>query len=174
MAFTFLAVLGFAPFPLIGYHLATENVVSDATVPLIFAFAMAVDALVALAVGRIYDRRGLQVLVAVPLATVAVLLAFTNVAWMVWVGVGIWGGVMGLQESTLRAAVADMIPSHRRGAAYGVFNVLYGFALLAGATAMGALYGASAGLLVCFVVLIELLAGIAGILMLRSTAEVTN
>jgi MFS family permease len=169
MAFTFLAVLGFAPFPLIGYHLANQNVVSDATVPLIFALAMAVDALVALVAGRIYDRRGLQVLVVVPLATVAVLLAFTDIPWVVWIGAGVWGGVMGLQESTLRAAVADMIPSHKRGMAYGVFNGLYGFALLAGATAMGALYGASTGLLIAFVVAVEVLAAVAGLFMLRAS-----
>lgn len=168
MAFTFLAVLGFAPFPLIGYHLASANVVSDATVPLIFAFAMAVDALVALVAGRIYDRRGLRVLIVVPLATVAVLLAFTDTPWLVWAGAGIWGGVMGLQEATLRAAVADMIPGHRRGTAYGVFNGFYGLALLAGSTAMGALYGASTALLVAFVVAAELLAGVAGVAMLRA------
>lgn len=169
MAFTFLAVLGFAPFPLIGYHLASQHIVSDATVPLIFALAMAVDALVALVAGRVYDRRGLQVLTVVPLATVAVLLAFADVPWVVWVGAGVWGGVMGLQESTLRAAVADMIPSQRRGMAYGIFNALYGFALLAGATAMGALYGASTGLLVLFVVAVETVAAAALIVMLRST-----
>jgi MFS family permease len=167
MAFTFLAVLGFAPFPLIGYHLATQNVVSDATVPLIFAFAMAVDASVALVAGRIYDRRGLQVLIVVPLATAIVLLAFTNTPWLVWMGAGVWGGVMGLQESTLRAAVADMIPGHERGMAYGVFNGLYGFALLTGSTAMGALYGASVGLLAGFVVAVEVLACGASFLMLR-------
>jgi MFS family permease len=166
MVFTFLAVLGFAPFPLIGYHLSSAGVVSDATVPLIFAFAMAVDALVALVAGRIYDRRGLRVLIVVPVATAAVLLAFTDTPWLVWAGAGIWGGVMGLQESTLRAAVADMIPGHRRGMAYGVFNGLYGFALLAGSTAMGVLYGVSVGLLVGFVVAIELLACGAGIFML--------
>jgi MFS family permease len=170
MAFTFLAVLGFAPFPLIGYHLSTENVVSDATVPLIFAFAMAVDALVALVAGRIYDRRGLVVLIVVPAATAVVLLAFTNTPWLVWVGAGVWGGVMGLQESTLRAAVADMIPGDKRGMAYGVFNGLYGFALLAGSTAMGALYGASVGLLVGFVVAIEILAFGAGVFMLRAAS----
>ncbi len=167
MIFTFLAVLGFAPFPLIGYHLASQSIVSDATVPLIFAFAMAVDALVALVAGRIYDRRGLQVLIAVPAATAAVLLAFTDTAWLVWVGAGIWGGVMGLQEATLRAAVADMIPGHKRGMAYGVFNGFYGLALLAGSTAMGALYGSSTGALVVFVVIVEMLAAGAGITTVR-------
>jgi MFS family permease len=168
MAFTFLAVLGFAPFPLIGYHLVTQDVVADSTVPLLFALAMAVDAGAALLGGRIYDRRGLWVLAAVPAATAAVLLSFTTTPGLVWVGVAIWGGVMGLQESTLRAAVGDMIPGHRRGAAYGVFNGLYGFGLLGGSVAMGALYGISVGWLVAFVAVVELLAAVASIWMLRA------
>ncbi|MGE5748305.1 MAG: MFS transporter [Solirubrobacterales bacterium] len=168
LAFTSLAVLGFAPFPLIGYHLVTQNVVADSTVPLIFAFAMAVDALMALVAGRIYDRRGLLVLLVVPLATVGVLLAFTQSPLLVWAGAGIWGSVIGLQESTLRAAVGDMIPGHGRGMAYGVFNGLYGFALLAGAAAMGALYGVSVGWLVAFVAAIELLAAVAFLPLVRS------
>lgn len=170
MLFTFLAVLGFAPFPLIAYHLTTSHVVSEAAVPLIFAFAMAVDALVALVAGRIYDRRGLVVLAVVPLATAAVLLAFTSTPWLVWIGAGLWGGVMGLQESTLRAAVADMIPGDKRGMAYGIFNGLYGFALLAGSAAMGALYGASIGALVVFVIGAELVAALAAIWMLRQSS----
>lgn len=76
---------------------------------------------------------------------------------------------MGLQESTLRAAVADMIPSHKCGVAYGIFNGLYGFALLAGAAVMGVLYGVSVGLLVAFVVAIEVLAAFAGAFMLRAS-----
>jgi MFS family permease len=170
MGFTFLAVLGFAPFPLIGYHLVTQNVVADSTVPLLFALAMAVDAGVAVLAGRIYDRRGLWVVAIVPAATAAVLLAFTDTPTLVWIGVAIWGGVMGLQESTLRAAVGDMIPGHRRGTAYGIFNGLYGFALLAGSTAMGALYGLSVSWLAAFVASTELLAAGASAWMLRAAA----
>jgi predicted MFS family arabinose efflux permease len=106
----------------------------------------------------------------VPAATAAALLVFTNTAWLVWIGAGVWGSVMGLQESTLRAAVADMIPGHKRGMAYGVFNGLYGFALLAGSTAMGVLYGESIGLLVGLVVAIEALAFGAGVSMIRATS----
>ncbi|MGE5858858.1 MAG: MFS transporter, partial [Solirubrobacterales bacterium] len=54
------------------------------------------------------------------------------------------------------------------GMAYGVFNGLYGFALLAGAAAMGALYGVSVGWLVAFVAAIELLAAVAFLPLVRS------
>jgi MFS family permease len=125
---------------------------------------------VAVLAGRIYDRRGLWVVAIVPAATAAVLLAFTDTPTLVWIGVAICGGVMGLQESTLRAAVGDMIPGHRRGTAYGIFNGLYGFALLAGSTAMGALYGLSVSWLAAFVASTELLAAGASAWMLRAAA----
>jgi MFS family permease len=171
MIFMFWAVLGFAPFPLIGYHLATNDVVGDSTVPLIFALAMAVDAIVALLAGRIYDKRGLRVLVVIPAASVLILLAFTNVVWLVWVGAAAWGAVIGLQESTLRAAVGDMVPGDKRGTAYGLFNALYGVALLVGATAMGALYGLATGWLVAFVVAIEIAAALAAWALIVSVAR---
>lgn len=158
LTFTFLAVLGFAPFPVISYHLVTDGVLDQATIPLLFAFAMGVDAVVALVAGRAYDRRGLVILAGVPLATVAVLLAFTRAPGLVWLGVAAWGGVMGLQESTLRAAVGDLIAAGRRATAYGVFNGLYGLGLLIGATAIGALYGESVGAVAVFVIAAELLA----------------
>jgi hypothetical protein len=129
---------------------------------------MAVDALVAVLAGRVYDRRGLRVLSVVPLATVGVLLAFSDSVPLVWLGAGVWGGVMGLQESTLRAAVGDMIPGHGRGMAYGVFNGLYGFALLAGSVAMGALYGVSIGWLVGFIAAVELVAALSFVPLTRS------
>lgn len=42
--------------------------------------------------------------------------------------------------------------------AYGIFNGFYGFALLAGSTAMGALYGSPTSALVVIVVAVEILA----------------
>ncbi len=50
---------------------------------------------------------------------------------------------MGVHESTLRAAVADLVPASRRGSGYGTFTAVYGLAWLAGATIIGALYSHS-------------------------------
>ncbi|NMB77728.1 MAG: MFS transporter, partial [Methanomicrobiales archaeon] len=47
---------------------------------------------------------------------------------------------MGMQETVLRAAVADFTPAGRRGFAYGIFNTIYGGAWFAGSIATGALY----------------------------------
>jgi hypothetical protein len=60
---------GFADFPLIAYHLQAAGVARDGAVPLIFALAMAVDGLAAVAFGRAFDRQPLATLLAVPLAS---------------------------------------------------------------------------------------------------------
>jgi len=152
LAFVALTAAGLAPFPLIAFHAVRAPVLSEADVPLLFAAAMAVDAAAALAVGRRYDRRGLAVLAALPLLSVAALAAFGRSAWLLWAGAVAWGAAMGIQESTLRAAVADLRGDTPPATAYGLFHTAYGLALLAGGAALGALYDWSTGALVGVVV----------------------
>ncbi|VAW00148.1 FIG00820050: hypothetical protein [hydrothermal vent metagenome] len=140
LRFVFLSALGFAPFPLIAFHLTQRSVASDVQIPLMFALAMGVDAIVALISGRMYDRHGLRVLLALPVISVLAAVAFSTTGWIVWLGVATWGAVMGIQESTLRAAVGDLATSAGPATAYGVFNAAYGVALLIGGIALGALY----------------------------------
>jgi MFS-type transporter involved in bile tolerance (Atg22 family) len=74
------------------------------------------------------------------------------------VGMVLWGVGMGAQESIMRAAVAEMVPPDRRGAAYGIFNTGYGVFWFLGSVAMGALYDVSITLLVGFSVMAQLAA----------------
>lgn len=152
LGFVAFAAVGFAPFPLIAFHLSSHAVVGDAQIPLLFAVAMAVDAGTALLSGRFYDRTGLRVLLAIPLLGALTVLAFTTIGWIVWPAMAAWGGVMGIQESTLRAAVGDLAPSANRATAYGGFNTAYGIALLAGGVVLGLLYDRSLAALVVFVI----------------------
>lgn len=71
-----------------------------------------------------------------------------------------WGGILGLQESTLRAAVGDLVKT-RRATACGIFNAFYGLALLAGGSLLGFIYERSVLLLVAYVVAAQLIAMIA-------------
>lgn len=50
---------------------------------------------------------------------------------------------MGIHETIMRAAIADLVPIERRGSAYGIFNTLYGLSLFIGSAAMGFLYEVS-------------------------------
>jgi MFS family permease len=56
------------------------------------------------------------------------------------IGVALWGAATGIQDSTVKALVADLVQLKRRGSAYGVFAVFQGVGTFAGAAIAGALY----------------------------------
>jgi MFS family permease len=160
--FTALSMAGFATFGVLGYHLQVHHVVPSVQIPIIYAVAMGASALSSLASGRAYDRVGLKALVVAPLlGAVVPLLSFSTTAALVWAGGALWGIAMGIHESTLRAAVADLVPTQRRGAGYGTFTAIYGLAWLAGGTLIGALYGASIASATWFIVGLQLAALVA-------------
>lgn len=157
IAFAALSVGGFAHFQLISYHLKSRAVVPDAHIPIFFAIAMGVDALFALLAGRLYDKTGLAFLLAVPALTLPVsFLVFSNAFFSVLAGMVLWGAAMGMQETVMRAAVAEMAPGSRRGFAYGVFNTAFGGSWFLGSLVMGALYGLSARHIALFSAALEL------------------
>ncbi|MGJ5756373.1 sugar phosphate permease [Streptomyces puniciscabiei] len=157
-AFTAATTTGFATFGVLSYHLVQRHLLSTAWVPVLYAAAMAVDAVAALATGWLYDRLGPRVLIALPvLAAGVVALAFTDTVAVAVLGSLVWGAAMGIQESTLRATVADLVPSGRRATAYGLFAGVVGAASLAGGALTGGLYGYSIPALITVVVAIQAL-----------------
>ena len=100
-AFTFFVAFGLINFSLIGYHLKTQQIVSDGMVPILYAVAMAVDALVAIFIGKGYDRLkrqlrhktgGVLILLIVPLLTAFVpLLTLSHSMSMLWIGMVLMG-----------------------------------------------------------------------------------
>jgi len=158
-AFTAATTAGFATFGVLSYHLVVRHLMATAWVPVLYAAAMVVDAIAALATGWLYDRIGARVLVVLPLlAAVVPALAFTDTVGLAVAGSLVWGAAMGVQESTLRATVADLVPSGRRATAYGVFAGVVGAASIVGGTLTGALYGSSIPLLIAVVVAIQVTA----------------
>jgi MFS-type transporter involved in bile tolerance (Atg22 family) len=120
---------------------------------------MGLAALGALGSGWVYDRVGLRGLVALPLlGAVIPFLSFSTDAVMVWVGAALWGLVMGVHESTMRAAIADLVPRERRGVGYGTFTAIYGLAWLVGAALIGILYDVSIDTAITFVVVVQAVA----------------
>jgi MFS family permease len=156
LVFVAVSVSGYAHFQLISYHFSLSTLFSDAQIPVFFAVAMGVDALVALIVGPLFDRAGLRVLLAVPILSIPITpLAFSTNHVMALSGVIFWGAVMGIQESIMRAAIADLTPVEKRGSAYGIFNVVYGLSWLLGSTVMGLLYGIGVAYIISFSVVLE-------------------
>jgi MFS family permease len=157
--FVLLAGSGFASFQLIAYHVKTQAIISDAQIPILYAVAMGVDAVVALIIGKTYDKRGLMVLVAIPALTLPIpFLGFSHTYGLIILAIVLWGAVMGIHETIMRAAIADLVPIERRGSAYGIFNTLYGLSLFIGSAAMGLLYEVSITYILVFAVVMELVA----------------
>ena len=154
--FTALTMVGFATFGVLSYHLEVDAVVPAWEIPLIYAAAMGFDALAALGSGWLYDRVGLRGLVVLPVLAAAVpFLSFSDRPGLVWAGALVWGAAMGIHESTMRAAVTDLVPAHKRGTGYGTFTAVYGLAWLAGGASIGALYDTSRTALHVFVVITQ-------------------
>ncbi|MEU0048782.1 MFS transporter [Streptomyces sp. NPDC006309] len=154
--FTAATLTGFATFGVLSYHLVARHLLPTAMVPVLYAAAMTADALAALATGWLYDRYGPRVLVVLPLLSASVpLLAFTDTVWVVVLGALVWGAAVGVQESTLRATVADMVPTGRRATAYGVFAGIMGATALAGGALTGTLYDLSIPILIGTVAAIQ-------------------
>jgi MFS family permease len=157
--FGFLSVAGFVNFQIISYHFKVQSIVSDVQIPIFYAIAMGTDGLVALIIGKTYDKIGIISLITVPLLTFIIpLLAFSHSYHFAIIGALLWGAVMGIHETIFRAAIADLTTIEHRGFAYGIFNTVYGAAFFLGSTVMGLLYDFSINYLIVFVALMEIMA----------------
>lgn len=157
--FTFLSVAGFANFQIISFHFSVQAIIPLTYIPALYALAMGVDAIMALAVGQAYDRVGLISIGIIPFLTFPIpLLAFSTSFFLVVLSIMMWGMVMATHETIMRAAIADMIPLGRRGVAYGIFNTVYGASWFAGSALMGWLYDISWAYLILFVAAMQVLA----------------
>jgi MFS family permease len=93
--------------------------------------------------------------------------SFSTSVPLVWLGASLWGVVMGVHESTMRAAVADLVPRARRGVGYGTFTAIYGLAWMAGAALIGVLYDSSIDRAITFIVVVQAVALVAFVPLLR-------
>lgn len=164
--FTLFAVIGFVSFAIMAYHFKTKGILTDAQIPLFYAVGMGVDAVIALIIGKLYDRYGLVTLGAIPLLTLPIpFLCFLYgpgmspnlLFWMAAAGIILWGAVMGIHETIMKAAIADLTALKKRGTGYGIFNTAYGLAWLIGSAVMGFLYDINISYVIWFAVIAELL-----------------
>lgn len=148
---------GYVDFPLIAYHFEKASVASDNWIPVFYAVAMGVDALAALIFGYLFDRIGFSILIIVTFVSAFFApLVLLGGFYFALIGMGLWGVGMGVQESIMRAAIAEMVPANRRASAYGIFNAGYGLFWFLGSAVMGILYDLSLPTLICFSVVTQL------------------
>ncbi|MFN3309703.1 MAG: MFS transporter, partial [Anaerolineales bacterium] len=158
-AFTFFSVAGFVSFPLLSLHWVRAGILQPIWIPSLYAIAMGGDAIIALIVGKLYDRFGLNTLFAVPLLTLLIPLSgFTESRALIGLSLLLWGTVMAIHETTMRAAVADIAQINKRATGYGIFNTIYGAAWFIGGSLLGWLYQSAMSLLLWVVLILEVFA----------------
>ncbi|HLI18127.1 MAG TPA: MFS transporter [Rhodanobacteraceae bacterium] len=141
LAATALIAAGYSDFALIAFHLARDHVVANDVVPGLYAVASLAGGLTALALGKLFDRQGLSVLLWSTLVPALYApLVFLGGPWAALAGMVLWGIGFGAHDSLFRAAVAQRIPRERRATVLGVFNAIYGSAWFAGSVLLGVLY----------------------------------
>jgi MFS family permease len=154
-----LVAAGYVDFPLISYHFEKSQVVSEVWAPIFYAIAMGVDGIAALILGRLFDNKGLSVLIiATFLSAFFAPLVFLGGFNAALAGMILWGIGMGAQESIMRAVVANLVNTHKRGTAYGMLNIWFGIFWFLGSALMGYLYDISIPTLIAFSVIIQLAA----------------
>lgn len=154
-----LTTAGLVTFGVISYHLVRERVVAVAAVPVLYAAAMAAAAVAALATGWLHDRSTGRDLLALPFLVAAVpFLAFSGSAAVAVLGVLVWGAAGGVQDSTVKALVARLVPAPRRATGYGLFAAVQGAAAVAGGALAGELSSRSVPALAATVALLQLAA----------------
>ncbi|MGM9336369.1 MFS transporter [Streptomyces murinus] len=171
---TYLAGMGligaaYADYPLIAYHFGQAHIIATPWIPVLYAGAMATEALAALALGRLFDRWGVRTVVGATLLTACFPpLVFLGGAGAAVAGVVVWGLGMAVQESVVKAAVTGMVGARRRASAFGLFDTGFGVCWFAGSLALGALYDRSVTDLVIFSVALQV-AAIPLLLVVRRT-----
>jgi MFS family permease len=119
---------------------ASELGVPAALIPVLWAMLHVVKAGASIPGGALSDRFGRRpLLVAGWLLYAGVYLALgvAGMAWQAWMLFAVYGVYFGLTEGVEKALVADLVPPHRRGAAFGWFNL----AIAAGALPSSVLFG---------------------------------
>jgi MFS family permease len=135
------STLGLMTFGVMSVHLVKADLVTDTWVPVVYAGAMAVQAVAALASGFAYDSVGPRVLYALPvLVSVVPVLVFADRLSAVLIGIAVWGLATAVQDSTVKALVADLVPGDRLATSYGVFATAQGLGAFAGGALAGGLY----------------------------------
>ena len=143
VAVAFIAA-GYADFSLIAYHFDKAQIMPGTWIPILYAVAMAVDGLGALALGSLYDRIGIWTMVFATIASAAAApLVFLGNLPLAVIGMACWGLGTGAQDSVMRATISRLSPQQRRATALGIMNAVYGVAWFAGSILLGVLYDLS-------------------------------
>jgi predicted MFS family arabinose efflux permease len=150
---------GYADFPLIAFHLGNGELINESLIPILYAMAMAADAISALIFGKLYDRGGMRAFIIMMAIVPAFMpLIFSGDAGLLVMGMIFYGIGFGAQESIMRAIVADLAPYCRRGSAFGYYNAIFGVSWFLGSLVIGLLYDVNLVMMIALSMALQLAA----------------
>ena len=122
---------------------ANQLGVALALTPVLWASFNAIKAAVGTYASGLSDRIGRKPLIVggwIVYAAVYFGFAKANAAWHAWALFGVYGLFYAMTEGTERALVADIVPSQRRGTAFGWYNLSIGLGALPASLMFGAIW----------------------------------
>ena len=120
---------------------ATQLGVPVALVPVLWAMLHVVKSAWSTPGGALSDRVGRRPLIVAGWGLYALVylgFARASASWHAWALFAVYGVFFGLTEGTEKALVADLVPSDRRGTAFGWYNLAIGLAALPASLLFGA------------------------------------
>jgi MFS family permease len=145
LAGSILTMLGFLHWGVISYYTQDSvkiGLLSAEEIALLYLVAMAVDAAIALPIGALYDRLGVKSIIVAPIsaALIAPSLFTTPGRPGFYISAIFWGFTMGIIETIMRAAIADIVPAEARSMAYGIYSFGIGLGWAASGMLLAYLY----------------------------------
>lgn len=122
---------------------AQERGVSSAGIMAILVLFNVVYALVSTPAGSLSDTWGRKRVIGVGWMLYALIylgFALAQSIWQVWTLYALYGIYYGLTYGAAKAMVADLVPAHQRGTAYGAYNAVIGLAALPASLLAGILW----------------------------------
>ncbi len=156
-----LVAAGFADYPLIAFHFTRAQTVAPDWIAIFYSVAMGVSGTGSLVLGRLFDRYGFRVIVALTLVSALFApLVFLGSFWAALFGAALWGLGIGVHESIIPAAVSPMVSVRRRASAFGTFTAGYGIFWFIGSAIIGILYDYSIPTVIAFCMSTQLAAAV--------------
>jgi len=154
-----LVSFGFIDFALISYHIKKINIFSSSIIPILYSFAMLIDAIASLILGKLFDKFGIKVISFSIFLTSfsSPLLFLLNEKLFIIFALFLWGVAIGSQESIMRAYISTIIKKEERATAFGIFNSIYGFSWFIGSFILGYLYTKSLFLMVSLAFIFQIM-----------------
>ena len=117
--------------------------VADPLIPMIWVLLHVLKMMTSLPAGILSDRLGRRQVIAagwIVYALVYLGFAVASAPWHAWALFALYGLYFGCTEGVEKAFVADLVPEHLRGTAYGMFNFTIGIGALPASLIMGILW----------------------------------